>query len=148
MAPQFPVFNIGDVVGTSNGSDSFTQFQPRNVWSTLGSVTWQHGKHSLKFGGDWRILNFNEGQNSVGIGYLQFRAPIYARSQPVQASTTGGLRIRFVPAWRISSGNVNAINPISTQGLYYANLCTGRLEGDGQPHHQSGAAMGRRHRRS
>ena len=27
VAPQFPVLNVGDVVGFGNGSDSFTQFQ-------------------------------------------------------------------------------------------------------------------------
>ena len=41
VVSQFPVFNIGDVAGTSNGGDSFTQFQPRNVWALLGSVGWQ-----------------------------------------------------------------------------------------------------------
>jgi hypothetical protein len=119
VAPQFPVFNIGDVVGTSNGSDSFTQFQPRNVWSTLGSATWQHGKHSLKFGFDWRMLNFNEGQNSSASGTFSFGRQFTQGPNPVQASGTGGYGFASFLLGDISSGFVNAINPISTQGLYY-----------------------------
>ncbi len=37
-APQFPVFNIGDITGTSNGSDAIVSVQPRNVWPTLGTL--------------------------------------------------------------------------------------------------------------
>ena len=120
MAPLFPVFNISDVVGTSNRGDSFTQFQPRNVWSTLGSITWQHGKHSLKFGGDWRILNFNEGQNSSASGTFSFERQFTQGPNAVQASTTSGYGFASFLLGAASSGNVNAINPISTQGLYYA----------------------------
>lgn len=120
VAPQFPVFTIGDVVGTSNGSDSFTQFQPRNVWSTLGSLTWQHGRHSVKFGGDWRMLNFNEGQNSSASGTFSFGRQFTQGPNPVQASNTGGYGFASFLLGDVSSGFVNAINPISTQGLYYA----------------------------
>jgi outer membrane receptor protein involved in Fe transport len=120
VAPLFPVFNISDVVGTSNRGDSFTQFQPRNVWSTLGSITWQHGKHSLKFGGDWRILNFNEGQNSSASGTFSFERQFTQGPNAVQASATSGYGFASFLLGTPSSGNVNAINPISTQGLYYA----------------------------
>jgi hypothetical protein len=131
VAPQFPVFNIGDVTGTSNGSDSFTQFQPRNVWSTLGSVTWQHGKHSIKFGADWRMLHFNEGQNSSASGTFAFGRQFTQGPNPVQGSSTSGYGLASFLLGDVSSssafavnnstgGIVNAINPISTQGLYYA----------------------------
>jgi hypothetical protein len=120
VAPQFPVFNIGDVAGTSNGGDSFTQFQPRNVWALLGSVGWQHGKHSFKFGGDWRQLNFNEGQNSSASGTFNFMRQFTQGPNPVQASATSGFGFASFLLGAASSGNVNAINPISTQGRYYA----------------------------
>ena len=119
-APQFPVFNIGDVTGTSNGGDSFTQYQPRNVWSTLGSIAWQHGTHNFKFGGDWRVLDFNEGQNSSASGTFSFGRQFTQGPNPIQASGAGGYGFASFLLGDASSGFINAINPISTQGLYYA----------------------------
>ena len=120
VAPQFPVFNIGDVVGTSNGGDAFTQYQPRNVWALLGSVGWQRGKHNLKFGGDWRQLNFNEGQNSSAAGTFAFGRQFTQGPNPVQTSSTSGYGFASFLLGAASSGNVNQVNPISTQGRYYA----------------------------
>ena len=46
---------MSDVSGTANnGTDNFLQFQPRNVWVARGSVGYLRGKHSLKFGGEYR----------------------------------------------------------------------------------------------
>jgi hypothetical protein len=120
VAAQFPVFQIGDSVSTSNGSDSFVQYQPRNVWATLGSVSWQHGKHSLKFGGDWRVLNFNEGQNGNASGNFQFNRLYTQGPNALQSSTTSGYGVASFLLGDVSNGSVSVINPISTQGLYYA----------------------------
>jgi hypothetical protein len=120
VAPQFPVLNVGDVVGFGNSSDSFTQFQPRNVYSTLASATWQHGKHSLKFGGDWRVLHFNEGQNSSASGTFSFGRTFTQGPNPIVASTTAGYGLASYLLGDASSGNVTEIQPISTRGLYYA----------------------------
>jgi hypothetical protein len=120
VAPQFPVFNLTDTAGTGNGSDSFTQYQPRNVWATLGSVAWQRGRHSLKFGGDWRILDFNEGQNSAASGNFTFDRTFTQGPNPVVASSTAGYGVASFLLGAASSGSVIAINPISTRGLYYA----------------------------
>lgn len=120
VAPQFPVFNLTDTVGTGNGSDSFTQYQPRNVWATLGSITWQKGRHSLKFGADWRILDFNEGQNSSASGTFTFNRMFTQGPNPVVSSSTAGYGVASFLLGDASSGSVIAINPISTQALYYA----------------------------
>jgi hypothetical protein len=119
VAPQFPVFNLTDTAGTGNSSDSFTQFQPRNVWATLGSVTWQHGRHSLKFGGDWRVLDFNEGQNSQASGTFNFTRGFTQGPNPVVSSATSGYGVASFLLGDAASGSVIAINPISTRGLYY-----------------------------
>lgn len=117
---QFPVFNISDVIGTSNGADSFTQYQPRNVWALLGNVGWQRGKHNLKFGGDWRQLYFNEGQNSSASGTFAFNRQFTQGPNPVQASANAGYGFASFLLGTASSGSINRINPISTQGRYYA----------------------------
>ncbi|MBV9081309.1 MAG: TonB-dependent receptor [Acidobacteriaceae bacterium] len=120
VVPQFPVFNLTDTIGTGNTSDSFTQFQPRNVWATLGSVSWQRGRHNLKFGSDWRVLDFNEGQNSQASGTFTFNRGFTQGPNPVIASATAGYGVASFLLGDAASGSVIAINPISTQGLYYA----------------------------
>ncbi len=120
VVAQFPVFSPSDSVGTSNGGDSFVQFQPRNVWAILGSVLHQQGRHSLKFGGDIRLLHFNEGQNATASGAFSFSRLFTQGPNPVQASTIGGNGIASLLLGDASSGSVIAINPISTQSFYYA----------------------------
>ena len=120
VTPVFPVFNISDITGTANGGDSFTQYQPRNVWSTNGSILWQHGKHSLKFGADWRVLDFNEGQNSSASGTFSSTRAFTQGPNAAQASATSGYGLASFLLGDVSSGSITAIEPISTQGLYYA----------------------------
>ncbi len=120
VASQFPVFSPSDAVGTSNGGDSFTQFQPRNVWAFLGSVAHQRGKHSLKAGVDIRYLHFNEGQNATASGAFSFSRLFTQGPVPTQASTTGGFGVASMLLGDTSGGSVNVINPISTQSSYYA----------------------------
>ena len=119
VVPQFPVFNLTDTIGTGNGGDSFTQFQPRNVWATLGTMSWQHGRHSLKFGGDWRVLDFNEGQNAQASGTFTFSRLFTQGPNPVAASATAGYGVASFLLGDAASGSITAINPISTQGLYF-----------------------------
>jgi hypothetical protein len=123
--PQFPVFNINDITGTGyvngpNGGDSIAQLQPRNVYATKGSLSYLRGKHSIKIGGDWRILDFNEGQNSNASGTFVFNRGYTQGPNASQASTTSGYGLASFLLGAPASGSVNLINPISTRGLYYA----------------------------
>ena len=122
VAPQFPVLNLTDTIGTGNGTDSIMQFQPRNVWATLGSISWQRGRHLLKFGGDWRVLDFNEAQNSQASGTFNFTRLFTQGPNPTIASATAGYGVASFLLGDASSGSVNQISPISTQGLYYASF--------------------------
>ena len=75
VVSQFPAFTISDVSGTANNSaDNFLQFQPRNVWTARGSLSYLRGTHSLKFGGEYRWLHFNEGQLNNPTGMFTSRA--------------------------------------------------------------------------
>ena len=130
VVSQFPAIYLTDTVGTSNpatttGSvppptnDAFTQFQPRNVFATLGSINVQHNRHSLKFGGDWRILDFNEAQSVQAAGAYSFDRTFTQGPNPVQASTAAGFSFASFLLGDPTSGAVTVVNPISTRGLYY-----------------------------
>lgn len=117
---QFPAATISDVSAISNGSDSFTQYQPRNVWAMRGGMSKSMGSHNLKWGVDHRILNFNEGQNTAPNGSYSFTRAYTQGPNPVQASTTGGHGFADFLLGTPSSGTIRQLNPISTQGLYTA----------------------------
>ena len=121
-APQFPVFNIGDITGTSNGSDAIVSVQPRNVYATLGTVFLQLGRHSLKVGGDFRNLHFNEGQNSQPAGVFTFNRVYTQGPTATAASTTSGFGLASFLLGDASSGSIIRNNRLSTQGVYFAGF--------------------------
>ncbi len=120
VAPQFPVFNITDITGTSNGSDAIVSVQPRNVYSTLGTVYIQAGRHALKVGGEVRNLHFNEGQNSQPSGVFNFTRAYTQGPVATQASANSGFGLASFLLGDVTSGTVIRNNRLSTQGLYYA----------------------------
>lgn len=120
VAHQFPVFNIGDITGTSNGSDAIVSKQPRNDYATEGNIYIQHGRHSLKFGGDFRNIFFNEGQNATPSGSFTFNRGYTQGPTPTQANATSGFGLASFLLGAPSSGSVNLVNRISTHGIYYA----------------------------
>jgi Carboxypeptidase regulatory-like domain len=119
LAPQFPVFNIGDITGTANGGDAIVNKQPRNIFSTLGVVYIQHGRHGFKVGGDIRNIHFNEGQNATPSGSYTFNRVYTQGPTPTTASTTTGYGLASFLLGAATSGSVNQLQRISTQGLYY-----------------------------
>ncbi len=85
----------------------------------LGSVTYLRGKHSFKFGGDWRVLDFNEGQNSIPTGSFSFTRGFTQGPNPAQSSATAGYSVASFLLGATASGTADQFNRISTQGLYF-----------------------------
>ena len=117
---QFIEGSIADIGGISNGSDSFIQYQPRNAYTSHASVSHTAGAHNLKAGVDWRILQFNEGQNTQPNGTYSFGRTFTQGPNPVQASRTGGYGFADFLLGMPNSGAIRQLMPISTGGRYYA----------------------------
>ena len=118
---QVPSATIADIpANLSNASDSFTQYQPRNVWSIRGGMTNSRGAHNLKFGVDYRILNFNEGQNTAPSGNYTFTRAYTQGPIANVASAVAGHGFADFLLGTPASGTFRQLNPISTQGLYTA----------------------------
>jgi hypothetical protein len=123
VVPQFPAFNITDVASTAgNGQDNFLQFQPRNTFAARGSLSYLRGRHSLKFGGEYRWLHFNEGQLNYPTGTFAFNRGYTQGPNAVQASTTAGFGFASFLLGDVASGQINRLNPISTQSRYAAGF--------------------------
>ncbi len=118
-ADQFPQGTIADIGSISNGSDSFVQYQPRNTFTTRGSLALSHGSHNIKTGIDWRVLDFNEGQNTQPSGTFTFGRTFTQGPNPVQSSRNGGFGFADFLLGMPNGGGIREINPFSTQGLYY-----------------------------
>ncbi len=117
---QFPQGSIADIGSISNGSDSFVQYQPRNAFATRASAGISQGAHNLKAGVDWRLLNFNEGQNTQPSGTFIFGRTFTQGPNPVQASRNGGFGFADFLLGMPNDGGIRQINPFSTRGRYYA----------------------------
>ena len=118
---QVPSATIADIPSNiSNAADSFTQYQPRNVWAMRGGIANSRGAHNLKYGIDYRILNFNEGQNTAPSGNYTFTRAYTQGPIANVASPTGGHGFADFLLGTPASGTFRQLNPISTQGLYTA----------------------------
>src|SRR5207245_738049 len=119
---QFPSGSIADIASLSNGSDSFTQYQPRNSFTTRAGLTYSKGAHNMKWGIDWRVSDFNEGQTTMPSGNFSFVRTFTQGPNPNQASRNGGFGLGDFLLGMPNSGAIRQLNPISTQGLYYATF--------------------------
>lgn len=117
-APQFPEINVSD--SFTAGEESIIQFQPRNTWAWQGSITHVTGSHTLKFGEDIRILDFNEGQWNAPSGIFDFSRLFTQGPNPVQSSATSGYGLATFLLGDVTSGSQELVQPISTRGLYYS----------------------------
>ncbi len=118
--PYFPVYTMSDVLGTDQAAPSDAlQTQPRNVFSLEGSVSHQRGKHSLKFGVDARWLHFNEDQHNAASGNFNMSRVYTQGPNPTQASATAGYDFASFLLGYATSGSIQTMSPMSTQGSYY-----------------------------
>lgn len=118
---QIPIITISDTTGIAGGGDVY-QYQPRNSFVTRGSVNHLQGRHALKFGGESRILDFNEGQNAIPSGSFNVTRQFTQGPNPNQTSTNGGFGFASFLLGTAASGTQRQINPTSTQGFYYATF--------------------------
>lgn len=117
---QFIQGGVSDMASLSNGGDSFIQYQPRNSWTSRAGMAWSRGEHNLKWGVDYRLLNFNEGQNTQPSGTFNFGRTFTQGPNPLQASRNGGFGLADLLLGYPNGGGIRQLSPISTQGRYFA----------------------------
>lgn len=118
IAPDlFPHFNISDV--TALGSAAFND-QPRNTYSLLGSVNTVAGRHFLKTGFDYRVLQFNAFQNNNASGSFSFSRGMTQGPNPNQARSDAGQGLASFLLGAGTAGTIDHISGLALQRKYYA----------------------------
>lgn len=108
----------GQIGGSGNN-------QPRDTQTFADSLTWLRGGHTLKFGGEYRLLRFfafqfNNPAGTYAFSRVQTRGPVSTNTPP-NVSETGASFASFllgIPA----SGSKEQVTPITIYHHYYAGF--------------------------
>ncbi|MGB0123554.1 MAG: carboxypeptidase-like regulatory domain-containing protein [Silvibacterium sp.] len=100
------------IQGYGIGAELSQLYWNNNVWGISGSVTKIVGKHTIKSGGNWRQVLWENYSNSQGLGVNS--TPFYTASSPTDA-TTGNALASFLLGIPSSTG-------ISSVGTWHAFL--------------------------
>jgi len=122
IAQQLPSFSMSDTTSLVRKSAVQQQHQPRNTYATHVTTSYLYGKHSLKFGVEWRSLFFNEYQNANSSGTFSFTRGFTQGPTATQASNTGGFGFASFLLGYPGSGTALKVQAISSQGFYYAGF--------------------------
>jgi len=96
--PGLLALNFSNTTVNSLGSGESTQSFNDHVWQAEDSLSWTHGRHSFKFGGQyWRetLLTFYAGNNGE-LGYMDFNGQFTASDSASAGGGTGDGGADFV----------------------------------------------------
>ncbi len=100
------------IQGYGIGAELSQLYWNNNVWAINGSITKILGKHTIKTGGNWRQVLWENYNNSQGLGVNA--SPFYTASSPTDA-TTGNALASFLMGIPSSAG-------IASVGTWHAFL--------------------------
>ncbi len=90
--------NFSNAAVSNFGTQESTQSFDDHVWQAEDSLSWSHGRHNFKFGGQWSrqiIKTFYAGNNGQ-LGLMDFDGRFTRSSDPNQSSNTGDGGADFV----------------------------------------------------
>jgi hypothetical protein len=115
-----PVFNLNDGFFTSNPSTSMHYSdQPYNIYQAFGSMTKIAGSHTLKFGGEHRVMDY------TNLSWSGSTAPIHSTTgRGSRPTTPPPVRRRWAEAWRSSCWDCPPAAPTPSTLRPRTILCT------------------------
>ncbi len=96
------------------------------VNNIVDNLSWSKGKHSLQFGGNWRLVHHNRGSDSISYNSATSN-PYWLGGSPPDPSTVGGLPVDdgFTNSYAIAYANlVGTIPQVTTVENYNVNSPT------------------------
>jgi hypothetical protein len=113
----YPEFNLGENVPTIGSRINLIANNSHSFFATFNKV---RGNTTLKFGTDYRILQYNTSSRTPAVGSFTFNST-FTQSDPYTASTgnTTGTAMASELLGTPSSGSFGYTSPLSLQGQYF-----------------------------
>ena len=115
---QFPRFNLNGNNYSPLGATRTSGYETRDTYSLQPSMQSIVGTHSLKYGAEFRLYNFNNIQPGAASGNYTFD-PIWTRSDPQRADALSGNSLASMLLGYPLSGNVERNVDLAYQNPYY-----------------------------
>ncbi|MPY86318.1 MAG: hypothetical protein GEU99_00170 [Luteitalea sp.] len=112
----WPQFSVADATNIGNG---FGNDQPRNTYSVVGQVHRLAGRHLVKVGVDFRVLQFNAFENNDPAGSFSFSRSMTQGPIANQASPNAGHGVASLLLGTGSGGNVDHVSGLALQRRSY-----------------------------
>ncbi len=108
----FPTFGISGYSGFGNTNDST---KAENDYYYKDQMYWTLGRHNLRFGGEYRAIQYNDNSPAVTTGAFSFKTN--ETGNPQSQSGTGNAFVSFLLG-QVDSGSVAVPFPLDTRKSY------------------------------
>lgn len=114
----FPRFDITDAASLGPDRASFFNDAEQNE-EAQGHVTWLHGAHSIKAGGDFTFQTFNIFRPERPAGFYQFDRSFTQGPNPVSSSSTAGYGVATLLLGAPTGGSFSADPSLAASQRFY-----------------------------
>ncbi len=124
-ALQFPRFNLRAGSDPSNapyselGATRVTEYETQDTWSIQPNMSWVRGRHSLKYGAEFRLYNSNRLRPGAASGNYSFLRS-WTQADPLRADAASGNHFATFLLGYPNSGIVDRNIDPAYQNKYYA----------------------------
>lgn len=116
---QFPAFRFDSDQYSPIGAAQVTGYEARDTYSLQPNLSWIQGRHSLKFGAEGRLYNYNQIQPASASGSYNFGTN-WTQADPLRADSRSGNSFASFLLGLPNSGSVSRNIDTSYQNKYYA----------------------------
>ncbi|MBI3473656.1 MAG: TonB-dependent receptor, partial [Candidatus Solibacter usitatus] len=117
VALQFPRFNLGTY--SELGASSVTSYETHDTWSLQPNLSWIRGRHSMKYGAEFRLYNRNQLQPGSASGNFSF-GKNWTQADPLRGDALSGNEFATFLLGYPSGGSVDRNIDPAYQNKYYA----------------------------
>ena len=116
---QFPAFRFDASQYSAIGATQVTGYEARDTYSIQPNMSWIRGRHSLKFGAEGRLYNYNQIQPAAASGSYTFGTN-WTQADPLRADNQSGNSFASFLLGLPNGGSVSRNIDPSYQNKYYA----------------------------
>jgi hypothetical protein len=105
-----PSISFGDGTTNIGGSEFLPALEHQNSYVFTDNLSWAHGRHALKFGGELRFEQFTILEPAAPRGYMDFGGNFIINDNPAAIGTGGEAFASFMQGIS-DGGSINSLTP-------------------------------------